>query len=128
MYQESSFLGHFLVLCTAGSLELPGASPPGPPTRALPWTHWGPYSPPIPPAAPGNDIYGHCISCLRQDTTFIRALTTNLAHHSEILKKRPAICLSLSVTIWPCRRVIQVRKYSIQICDQLWLPFWNEFL
>ena len=24
-------LGHFLVLSTAGSLELPGASPPGPP-------------------------------------------------------------------------------------------------
>ena len=22
--------------------ELPGALPPGPPTRALAWTHWGP--------------------------------------------------------------------------------------
>ena len=25
-----------------------GASPPGPPTRALPWTHWGPRRPPDP--------------------------------------------------------------------------------
>ena len=31
--------------------------------------------------------YDHCISCLRQNNTFIHALTTNLAHHSEFLKK-----------------------------------------
>ena len=35
--------------------------------------------------------YGHCISCFRQDTTFIHALTTNLAHHFKFLKKRSAL-------------------------------------
>ena len=35
--------------------------------------------------------FGHCISCFRQDTTVIHALTTNLAHHSKFLLKRPAV-------------------------------------
>ena len=41
-------LGAFLVLCTAGSLELPGALPPGP-TGGL-------IAAPTQPAAPGNEI------------------------------------------------------------------------
>ena len=58
------------------------------PTRALLWTHWGFIAP------PDNQLlqamkYGHCISCFRQDTTFIHALMTNLALHSKFLKKRP---------------------------------------
>ena len=50
MYQESGFWGHFLVLCTAGSLELPGASPPGPTGELI--------APPPPrqTATPGNEI------------------------------------------------------------------------
>ena len=43
MYQESGLLGHFLVLCTAGSLELPGPLPPL-------------LAPPRQPATPGNEI------------------------------------------------------------------------
>ena len=35
-YQESVFGGNFLVLCTAASLELPGASLPGPPPGLCP--------------------------------------------------------------------------------------------
>ena len=55
--------------------------PPGPclgPTEGL-------ITPSRPPAAPGNDL--HCLSCVLQDTTFIYALATNLAHHSKFLKK-----------------------------------------
>ena len=88
MYQESGFWGHFFVLCTAGSLELPAANQGSAldPLGGL----WRP---------PDNQllqamIYGHCISCFLQDTTFIHALTTNLAHHSKFLKKRPVPWLS----------------------------------
>ena len=43
----------FLVLCSAGSLELRLLDP----TKVLPWTHWGAYSvPPRQPATPGNKI------------------------------------------------------------------------
>ena len=71
-----------MVLCTAGSLELLGAFPPGP--------AGGLIAPSPPP--PDNQLlqamkYGHCISCFRKDTTFVHALTTNLAHHSKFLKK-----------------------------------------
>ena len=40
--------------------------------------------------------YGHCISCFRQDTTFIHALMTNLAHHSKSLKKAWLECVTNS--------------------------------
>ena len=53
-----------------------------------PWTHWERTAPPDPQLLQAM-THGHCISCLRQDTTFIYALTTNLAHHSKFLKKRP---------------------------------------
>ena len=49
MYQESGFWGHFLVLCTAGSQELPGASPPRPTGGLI-------APPPRQPATPGNEI------------------------------------------------------------------------
>ena len=48
IYQESGCWGAFLVLCTAGSLELPGALCPGP-TGGL-------TAAPTQPAAPGNEI------------------------------------------------------------------------
>ena len=75
MYKENGFWRHFLALCTAGLLELPGASPPGPTVGII--------DPP-----PDNQLlqatkYRDCISCFRQDTTFIHALTTNLAHHGH---------------------------------------------
>ena len=43
------FGGAFLVLCTAGTLELPGASPPGPPEGLI--------ARPRQPATPGNEIH-----------------------------------------------------------------------
>ena len=46
--KKVAFWGHFLVLCNAGSLELPGALPPGP-TGGL-------IAAPTQPAAPGNEI------------------------------------------------------------------------
>ena len=55
-YQESGFWGHFLVLCTAGSLELPGVSPPGPPPRLCPGPTGWLIVPPRQPATPGNEI------------------------------------------------------------------------
>ena len=45
----------FLVLCTAGSLELPGASHPGP-HQGSALDPWGAYSAPRQPATPGNEI------------------------------------------------------------------------
>ena len=51
------FWGHFfLVLCTAGSLELPGASPPGPPPGLCPGSTVVLIAPPRQPATPGNEI------------------------------------------------------------------------
>ena len=92
------FWGIFLVLCTAGSLELLGASPPGPPTGICP-AHTGGLA-----VLPDNQLiqemkYGHCISCFREDATFVHALTTDLAHHSKFLKNRPA--MSQHVTCGP---------------------------
>ena len=51
-----AFGGHFLVLCTAGSLDLPGALPPGPPPGLCPWSTRGLIAAPTQPAAPGNEI------------------------------------------------------------------------
>ena len=61
MYQENGFLGaFFLVLCTAGSLELPGASaprpPPGPCLGLTGGGGGGLIAPPRQPATPGNEI------------------------------------------------------------------------
>ena len=72
--------------------RIAGASPPGPPPGLCP----GPTGGLITPPPQDNQLlqamkYGHCISCFRQDTTFIHAFTTNLAHHSKFLLKRPAI-------------------------------------
>ena len=58
------------------------------------WSFWGlcPLDPlGVYSTPPDNQLlqamkYGHCISCVRQDTTFIHTLTTNLAHHSKFLK------------------------------------------
>ena len=48
--------GHFLVLCTAGSLELPGALPLGPPSGLCPGSTGGLIAASTHPAAPGNEI------------------------------------------------------------------------
>ena len=48
--------GHFLVLCTAGSLELPGALPPGPLPGLCPGSTGGLIAASTHPAAPGNEI------------------------------------------------------------------------
>ena len=82
--------GIFLTLCTAGSLELLGALPPGPPPGLCPGPT-GSLQHPRDPLLLQAMTYGHCISCLRQDTTFIYAFMTNLAHHSKFLKKRPGV-------------------------------------
>ena len=81
------FLGAFFWYCVLQDRWSFRGLCPLDPTRALPWTHWGAYSVP-----PDNQLlqamkYGHCISCFRQDTTFIHVLTTNLVHHSKFLKK-----------------------------------------
>ena len=63
------------------------------PTTALPWTHGptgggGLQQPPRQAAAPGNDIRSlHIVPSAGYH--FIYALTTNSAHHSKFLKKRP---------------------------------------
>ena len=63
--KKVAFWGHFLVLCTARSLELLGALPPGP-TGGL-------IAAPTQPAAPGNEIRSlhivlpagyHCHPCM----------------------------------------------------------------
>ena len=84
------FGGIFLALCTAGSLEFTGASPPGLPPGLCPGPTGGLLAPP-----PDNQLlqamkYSHYTPCFRQGTTFIHALTTNLARHSKFLRKRPA--------------------------------------
>ena len=57
MYQESGFSGDiFLVLCTAGSLELPEASPPGPPPGLCPGPTGRLIAPPRQTATPGNEV------------------------------------------------------------------------
>ena len=80
------------------------------------WTHWGTYS----ASPPDNHLlqvmtYDHCISCLRQDTTFINALTTNFAHHSKFLKKD----LGANVLIWGRRNFLglKFRDPSCAICS-----------
>ena len=90
MYQEVVFGGIFLTFCTAGSLELPGSMLPGP-TGGLQHPH--------DPLLLQAMTYGHCISCLRQDTTFIYALKTNLAHHSKFLLKKPVHIRYLSIPL-----------------------------
>ena len=82
------FGGIFSVLCTAGSLELPGASSPGPSPGLCPGTTRRLIAPPPPDSQLLQAMkYGHCISCFRQDTTFIHALKRKLAHHSKFLQK-----------------------------------------
>ena len=83
------FGGIFFILCTAGSLELPGALPLVP-HQGSALDPLGAYSTPPDPLLLQAMTYGHCASCLQHDTTFIHALTTNLAHHSKFLKKSPA--------------------------------------
>ena len=57
MYQESGFWGHFLVLCTAGSLELSDAPPPGPPPGICPGPTGGLIALPRQSATPANEIW-----------------------------------------------------------------------
>ena len=83
MYQESSFLGTYFVLCTAGSLELPRASSLAL-TKALSWTHWGVRALPDPLLLQAM-TYGYCISCLRQDTIFIHALPYEFSMHLKCI-------------------------------------------
>ena len=99
IYQESGFLGAFFWYCVLQDR----------------WSFWGlhPLDPqrgicPAPTGGlavpPDNQLiqemkYGHCISCFREDATFIHALTTDLAHHSKFLKKRPG--MSQHVTCGP---------------------------
>ena len=69
-----------------------GGFAPWTPTRSLPWTHWGAYT--VPP--PDNQLLQangirslHIV--LSAGYHFHLCLTTNLAHHSKFLKKRPAL-------------------------------------
>ena len=43
-----------LIICKSSGAS--GGSAPWTPTRALPWTHWGPYSAPQTPSCLGNDL------------------------------------------------------------------------
>ena len=89
MYQESGFWGAFFgtVYC-----RIAGALTPGPPPGLCPGPTVGLIAPSPPPprqpATPGNEIRSLHIE-LSTGTTFIHAFTTNLAHHSKFLKKRP---------------------------------------
>ena len=65
-----------------------GGFAPGPPSGLCPGLTEGLIAPPDNQPLQAMK-YGHCISCFRQDTTFIHALTTCLAHHPKYLKKRP---------------------------------------
>ena len=65
-----------------------GLLPPGHPPGLYPGPTRGLTAPPDPQLLQAM-THSHCISCLQQDTTFIYALMTNLAHHSKFLKKRP---------------------------------------
>ena len=97
MYQGSVFFGHCFgtVYCRITSVSAGFAS--WTPTRALPLTRWG-AGPTVPPNSHLLEAitYGHCISCLRHGNTFIHAPTTNLAHYSKFLKRRPGIYSGLS--------------------------------
>ena len=68
-----AFWGHFLVLCTAGSLELLGALSLGPPPGLCSGPTGGLIAAPTQPAAPGNEIRSlhivlsagyHCHPCM----------------------------------------------------------------
>ena len=54
---ENIFLAHFRYCKMHKIVRASGGFAPWSPTRALPWTHWGAYSAPRPPAVKGNDLW-----------------------------------------------------------------------
>ena len=57
MNLESGVSGDFWVLQNTKSWELSGGFAPWTPTNALPWTCWGAYSAPRPPAEEGSIVF-----------------------------------------------------------------------
>ena len=86
MYQESGFSGAFFdtLYCRIAGASWSFAL--GRPRGLCPRPTGGLQHPPDPLLFQAI-TYGHCISCLRQDTTFIHALMINLGHHTKFLKK-----------------------------------------
>ena len=73
-----------------------GLRPPGPPTRALPWTHWGPRRPPDPLPA----VLPHC-----SGPSY--APESQWSYYSLI----GLYCPDLAISIWPDRYVNVQNQY-----------------